>query len=174
MIDFEIERSDLIEGLILIHQNSFEDTRGEVWSTFSGNDLSEDLPDGLLFNHDKFAINKLNILRGIHGDSKSWKLVTCLQGKIFQVCVDLRPDSKTFRKHQTFYFEPSEKKFSVLMPPNFGNAFLSLTDDSIYHYKLAYEGAYFDAEDQFTYKWNDPDINIEWPIDNPTLSVRDK
>ena len=55
----------------------------------------------------------------------------------------------------------------------FGNAFLVLTNDCVYSYKLAYNGKYRDAEDQFTLKWNNPEININWPISDPILSKRD-
>ena len=54
-----------------------------------------------------------------------------------------------------------------------GNAYYVISDNAVYHYKLAYEGDYIDANEQFTYAWNDASINIDWPIDNPILSDRD-
>ena len=68
-----------------------------------------------------FLIQK-NVLRGIHGDDKTWKLVSCIHGKIFQVIVDLRKDSKTFKKWKSYEISSKNKK-SILIPPNFGNAF---------------------------------------------------
>jgi dTDP-4-dehydrorhamnose 3,5-epimerase len=56
----------------------------------------------------------------------------------------------------------------------FGNGFLVLSDQSVFHYKWSYPGEYPDVKDQFTLKWNDPTINIEWPINNPLLQKRDK
>ncbi len=61
-----------------------------------------------------------------------------------------------------------------MLPPGFGNGFCVMSDQAIFHYKWAYPGKYPDVEDQFTLKWNDPNLNIEWPIDNPILQGRDK
>jgi dTDP-4-dehydrorhamnose 3,5-epimerase len=63
---------------------------------------------------------------------------------------------------------------SVLLPPGFGNGFLVMSDFSIFHYKWAYSGKYPDVEDQFSLNWQDSNLGIEWPIDNPILSKRDK
>ena len=63
---------------------------------------------------------------------------------------------------------------SVLLPPGIGNAFYVRSEAAVYHYKLAYLGDYFDAADQFSVKWNDPEIAIEWPTNHPILSDRDK
>ena len=62
----------------------------------------------------------------------------------------------------------------VLLPPGVGNGFLVLSDHSVFHYKWSYEGEYADVDEQFTIKWNDPMVGIEWPINNPILSRRDK
>jgi dTDP-4-dehydrorhamnose 3,5-epimerase len=62
----------------------------------------------------------------------------------------------------------------ILMPPGFGNAFLVTSDYAVYNYKLAYDDVYNDHDKQFTYKWNDKKININWPIKDPILSNRDK
>ena len=62
----------------------------------------------------------------------------------------------------------------VLIPPGFANGFCVLSEHAIFSYVLSYEGEYVDAKDQFTLKWNDPDIGVQWPIENPILSDRDK
>ena len=62
----------------------------------------------------------------------------------------------------------------VLIPPGVGNGFLVLSDHSVFHYKWSYEGEYADVDEQFTIKWNDERLNIDWPIDNPILQTRDK
>lgn len=67
-----------------------------------------------------------------------------------------------------------KNKKLLLIPPNMGNAFLVLSSKAIYHYKLAYKGSYYDANQQFTLKWNDERIGIKWFIKNPILSNRDK
>ena len=83
-----------------------------------------------------------------------------------------RKESKTYLKHFSLILDGSSPK-SVLIPPGFGNAFQVLSDNAVYNYKLAYSGDYIDADEQFTLKWNDERILIDWPIKNPILSSRD-
>ena len=129
--------------------------------------------NNLSFRHDKFSYSKKNVLRGIHGDHKTWKLVTCVYGEIFQVVVDCRKNSDTYLKWEKFIIKECEPTL-ILIPPNMGNAFYVSSDSAVYHYKLAYEGSYVDADEQFSLKWNDPKINIHWPTTTPILSERDK
>ena len=112
------------------------------------------------------------MLRGIHGDEKSWKLVTSVYGAIEQVVVDCRKNSITYLQWEKFIINKNEQKL-ILIPPNMGNAYCVTSDNAVYHYKLAYDGDYLDADSQFTLPWNDPKISIVWPTDNPILSDRD-
>jgi len=144
------------------------DFRGAIWTTWE----KKNWPD-IDFIHDKFSISKKDVLRGLHGDRKTWKLVTCVYGKIFQVVVDARPFSKTYLEWDSWYLDADNRK-QILIPPNFANGFLCLSDECVYHYKLAYDGEYNDVDHQFTIKWNDPRLKIPWPINNPILYGRDK
>ncbi|WP_038815382.1 dTDP-4-dehydrorhamnose 3,5-epimerase family protein, partial [Campylobacter jejuni] len=147
--------------------------RGDIWAAFSEEHLKHLLPINLKFVLDKFTLSRPNVLRGIHGDHKSWKLVTCVYGEVHQVVVDCRKDSPTYLKWERFIIGPSNQQL-VLIPPYFGNAqYVSSQCDALYYYKWAYEGKYVDAEDQFTYAWNDERIGIDWPTKNPILSERD-
>ena len=92
---------------------------------------------------------------------------------MYFVVVNNDPKSKQYLQHQTFILS-SKKRESVLLPPLYANGFLVLSEEVIFHYKWAYEGNYPDVEDQFTLKWNDPNLGIEWSIDNPILQGRDK
>lgn len=170
--DFVISDFSVLNEVKLIEHDVFKDYRGDLYTTFLKKEIEILLPDDIQFVHDKFAFSKKNVLRGIHGDFFSWKLVTCVYGKIFQVVVDNRPSSKTFLKHETIYLDSNKPK-SVLIPPGFGNAFFVLSNNALYNYKLAYNGLYRDADEQFTLNWNNPEININWPISNPILSKRD-
>lgn len=170
---FEIEKSKVIEGVYIFTPSYGKDERGIIYTSFYEDVFENYLPKGLMFKHDKFSSSKNNVLRGIHGDTKSWKLVTCVYGEIYQVVVDCRKDSLSYKKWEAFTIN-SEKPRLILLPPNMGNSFYVNSDMAIYHYKLAYEGEYLDAEDQFSLKWNDPTIGIKWPVDNPLLSSRDK
>ena len=169
----EISESSVIPEVLEIRPSQFIDHRGSLWTSFEKK-IFEKFPSlcDLQFVHDKFARNNLHVLRGIHGDWKSWKLVTCLHGHIFQVVVDNRPDSKTYLRYVSYTLN-SELPLSLLIPPGFGNAFVSLSENSLYHYKLAYLGDYSDADQQFTVKWDDPKLNIVWPVLKPVLSERD-
>ena len=170
--DIEISKSDKLD-LTIMKPSIISDNRGTIWSSFFSDKIDSHLPDNLNFKHDKFSESSNNVLRGIHGDFKSWKLVTCVYGEIYQVVVDLRKDSNTFKQYESFVLN-SHSPRSVLIPPGMGNAFYVLSKKAVYHYKLAYEGEYIDADEQFSFTWNDESINIEWPSNNPILSGRDK
>ena len=149
--------------------NVHHDFRGELWTIWKQDEFYPKLD----FIHDKISTSRKNVLRGLHGDSKSWKLVECLYGELYFVIVDNRPNSKNYKKWSSLILSDKTRR-SVLLPPGFGNGFLVLSDYSIFHYKWAYEGEYADVGQQFTLKWNDERIGIDWPIDNPILQKRDK
>ena len=170
--DFKIHKSKILEEVTFITPDIFNDSRGSLYTTFLKDKFENLLPQNISFLHDKFAVSKKNVLRGIHGDFFSWKLITCVSGRIFQVIVDNRKDSKNYLKYDSVIID-SSSPYSVLIPPGFGNAFQVLSKEAVYHYKLAYLGGYRDADEQFTLKWNDNRINIIWPNNNPILSERD-
>lgn len=171
-IDFKIEESNVIQGLWIIEPSIAEDLRGNIWTSFMKEEIEKLIPNNLIFRHDKFSSSKNNVLRGIHGDTKSWKLVTCVYGEIQQVVVDMRKDSPTYLKWQDFIINSANQRL-ILMQPNMGNAYYVNSSNAVYHYKLAYEGDYIDADEQFSVKWNDKGIGIKWLSDSPILSGRD-
>ena len=147
----------------------FTDFRGDLWTTWK----KDEFPFDLDFNHDKVSTSRKDVLRGIHGDFKSWKLITCLYGQIYFILVDNRNDSKTYLQWSSMILDDRNRKL-VLVPPGFGNGFLVLSNNSVFSYKWAYEGKYADVDEQFTIKWNDKRLNIDWPIVNPILQKRDR
>lgn len=171
-IEFDITKSTIIPGVKIITPSTHEESRGSIWTSYSSSRLDTLLPDQLHFNHDKFSTSKNNVLRGIHGDHKTWKFVSCVTGSIFQVVVDMRENSETFLHWEAFNLGDNNRQM-ILIPPGLGNAFYVKSDNATYHYKLAYDGDYADANDQFTVSWNDPRINIPWPTKDPILSERD-
>ena len=171
-IDFVIKESKVIDGLKIITPSVSNDSRGNIWTSFLKDEIDPLLPKGLSFKHDKFSFSKHNVLRGIHGDHKSWKLVTCVYGEVHQVVADLRRDSSSYQLWEKFIIN-KENQVLILIPPGLGNAYYVSSDQAVYHYKLAYSGEYIDAEDQFTYKWNDENLGIDWPVKAPFLSPRD-
>jgi len=170
--DFVIEDSPVLEGVKIITPDVFEESRGNIWTSFLDDQTGALLPKGLRFKHDKFSLSYHNVLRGLHGDHKSWKLVTCVYGEVHQVVADMREDSPTYLKFQRIVINRQNQKL-ILIPPGMGNAYYVSSPEAVYHYKLAYEGDYIDADQQFTVAWNDPRLNIDWPTDDPILSARD-
>lgn len=172
-IDFTITDSDVLGGVKIVTPSVFEEARGNIWTSFRSGELDALLPDGMTFCHDKFSQSLPNVLRGIHGDHKSWKLVTCVWGEVHQVVADMREGSATYLKSERFVINRANQRL-ILIPPGMGNAYyVSGRYGAVYHYKLAYAGTYIDAADQFTVAWNDPRLNIDWPVSDPILSNRD-
>jgi len=169
---FELLESAQVSGVYAIIPSIATDGRGDIWTSFLKDDIEALLPDGLAFKHDKFSQSHHNVLRGIHSDSKSWKLVTCVFGEIIQVVVDLRKDSSTYLKWQSYKINRAQQKI-MLIPPGCGNAYYVSSELAVYHYKLAYDGGYIDAAEQFSVRWDDPSIAIDWPVTEPNLSARD-
>ncbi len=170
--DFNIVDSEVLSGVKIIEPSISTDLRGNIWTSFLKDELDALLPKGLSFKHDKFSESKYNVLRGIHGDHKSWKLVTSVYGEIYQVVVDCRKNSPTYMKYEKFTINSENQKL-VLIPPGMGNSYYANSVNVVYHYKLAYEGDYIDADEQFTMSWDDPLIGIDWGGINPILSNRD-
>ena len=172
--DFKVTSSKIFgDEVLIIKPDIFSDHRGFLFTDYLESFFLKELKFSEKFNHSKFAYNNKGVLRGIHGDFDSYKLVNCVYGKIFQVVVDCRQESINYLKFQEFELDHEDPKL-ILIPPGFGNAFQVISDYSIYNYKLAYPKEYNDYDQQFTFKWNDKRIGINWPIKNPVLSNRDK
>jgi dTDP-4-dehydrorhamnose 3,5-epimerase len=123
----------------------------------------------LKFVEDDISVNSKHVLRGIHGDSHTWKLISCLHGKFYLVVVNWDPDSPQYRQWDSFVLS-EENRLQILVPAKFGNGHLVLSEKSIFHYK---QSAYYTGASQFTILWNEPELNIWWPIKEPILSRRD-
>ncbi len=159
---------DLLDKVLIMTDDSFQDNRGQLFTIW------KDSTFDLNFNHDKAAISAKNVLRGLHTD-KSWKLITCLYGRIQLVIVNFDPESNQYLDHMSLTLDyKNPEKISVLVPPGFLNGHLILSEEAVFHYKWSYIGPYPDVKDQISVKWNDPKIGINWHIDNPILSKRDE
>ena len=135
--------------------------------------LEKGIAKTVKFKHDKFSFSKKNVLRGLHGDTKTWKLISCPYGKFLLIVVNCKKDSKNYLKWKSWILS-RENGIQILIPPNYANGHLCLTKECLFHYKLAYKGRYFDVKNQFSLRWNDPKLNIKWPVKRPILSKRDK
>ncbi|GAB4031191.1 MAG: dTDP-4-dehydrorhamnose 3,5-epimerase [Elusimicrobiota bacterium] len=167
---FKFEKTD-IEGLILVKPNVFKDSRGFFAEEYKKSDF---LKAGINcdFVQDNHSKSSKGVLRGLHFQKSPFsqaKLVRCLKGLIWDVAVDLRSGSKTFGKWLAF--ELSEENFnSLFIPEGFAHGFLTLSDEAELLYKCSREYApSFDSG----VRYDDPHLNISWPVKNPSLSEKD-
>jgi dTDP-4-dehydrorhamnose 3,5-epimerase len=163
-----------IDGLLLIEPDYFYDNRGYYSETFSLRSLKENgfIPPSFVQEGESLTLKK-GTLRGIHFQKYPYaqaKLVRCTHGKILDVAVDLRKNSKTFGKFIMIELSEENKK-QLFIPQGFGHAFMSLEDNSILQYKV--DNFYF-KEYEGSVRYNDPQINIPWPIKDPLTSDKDK
>ncbi len=171
--DAKVINSKVFKEVKIFEPSVGRDSRGTIFTTYDHKIYDKYIPENLSFVHDKFSESKQNVLRGLHGDAKSWKLVSCIHGEIFQVIVDMRPDSPTYLQWESWIVN-DVNKHQILIPQGFLNGYYVMSEKVVYHYKYAYAGEYLDVKDQMVVKWDDERINIKWPCQNPILSGRDK
>jgi len=164
----KVEKSALDGVLLITPPTLFEDWRGEYVETYNEQLYREHGID-VRFLQDDISVSDRHVLRGLHGDATTWKLISCLHGKFYLVVVNNDPDSSQYRKWTSFVLSDTNRK-QVLIPPKFGNGHLVLSDKAIFHYK---QNTYYDRAGQFTLLWNDPDLGLWWPVSNPLVSRRD-
>jgi len=165
----EVSKTKL-DGVLLIKPPTIsEDFRGTYVETYNEK-LYTEAGINVKFVQDDIAVSSRHVLRGIHGDAKTWKLVSCLYGKFYLVVVNWDKTSPQFGKWESFLLSDADR-LQVLIPPKFGNGHLVLSELAIFHYK---QSTYYDRAGQFTLLWNDPKLNIRWPAKNPILSRRDE
>ena len=158
-----------LDGVLLIEPPSiFHDFRGTYVETYNEK-LYREAGIDIKFIQDDISVSSKNVLRGIHGDDVTWKLVSCYYGKFYMVVVNWDDASPQFGEWESFTLS-DQNRMQVLIPPKHGNGHLVLSDMTLFHYK---QSTYYDRARQFTILWNDPKLNIHWPIDNPILSKRD-
>ena len=176
--DFHFYNGSILPQVKIIQPSIYHEYRGMITTTYHSDYYDRLLPandrnEGLKFNHDRYSKSKQNVLRGLHYDDKTWKLISCPHGKLYLVVLDLREKQPNYGKWESFILGP-ETGTQVLIPPMFANGHYVMEDNSIFQYKLAYQGEYYDDDKQGTVFWNDKKYNIDWPTDNPILSKRDK
>ena len=154
------------KDLLIYKKDTFKDNRGYFRELFLNTDIKRKFP------FDVMSYSKKNVLRGLHLQLKKpqGKLVTVLRGKIFDVALDCRKNSKTFGKYFSIILSENEN-ISLYIPEGFAHGFCSLSDNTIMYYKCT---NYRDQRSETGIIWNDSEINIKWPIKNPILSAKDK
>ncbi|AGC50677.1 dTDP-4-dehydrorhamnose 3,5-epimerase [Lawsonia intracellularis] len=166
----EVEKTSL-EGVLLIKPKVWEDSRGyflETWNKQRYIEIGLQLP----FVQDNHSSSTLHTLRGLHFQQQypQGKLVSVSLGEVFDVAVDLRINSPTFGSW--FGVILSEKNhYQMWIPPGLAHGFCVLSERAHFHYKCT---EYYYPQDESCICWNDPDIGIDWPVQHPNLSHKDK
>ena len=159
----------IIEPIIL------EDERGYFYEKFNEKKFEELTGLNGHFVQDNISKSYYGVLRGVHlqkGEHAQAKLVSCLEGKVFDVAVDLRQDSPTFGKWFGIELTP-ENKLQLYVPRGFGHGFSVLSETAVFAYKC---DNFYHKESEGSVIWNDPDLNIDWklPVEDVILSEKDK
>jgi dTDP-4-dehydrorhamnose 3,5-epimerase len=162
-----IVRDTKLTGVKLVVTDRFEDYRGELGGVYDELLYAE---AGLTarFVYDMVSFSYKNVLRGMHGDTETTKLVQCLHGTVYSVVVNCDETSADFGKWDSFILS-DKNHHQLYIPPKYGNGYFVLTDTSVYTYKMSKSHSDY----QFTYRWNDPRFGIRWPSDKPVISLRD-
>lgn len=167
-------KSSKIPDLIIIEPQVFGDNRGNFFESYSQKIFLEaGIKANFVQDNQSFSA-QIGTLRGLHlqsGGSSQAKLVRVVQGKIFDVAVDLRPDSPTFGQWEGFQLSADNNRM-LFIPRNFAHGFMTLSPDVIFTYKC---DNYYDKPSEAGIIWNDPTLNITWPLDvEPVISDKDK
>lgn len=159
-----------LEGVLVVKPPTiFEDFRGTYVEIYN-EALYTKAGINVKFVQDDISVSSKHVLRGIHGDHETWKLISCLFGKFYLVVVNCDEASPQFRQWESFLLS-DQNRLQVLIPPRFGNGHLVLSQQAIFHYR---QSTYYNRGAQFTILWNDPQLNIWWPVKNPIVSRRDE
>ena len=155
-----------ISGLKIIKTKMFFDKRGFFKEIFKNNLIKKD------FKFDVMSLSRKDVIRGLHIQTKrpQAKVITVVYGKIMDVAVDLRKNSKTFGKYYSLIIS-DKSEYSFYVPEGFAHGFLCLSDKCIVHYKCS---EYRHKESETTLHWRDQTVRIKWPIKKPILSKKDK
>ena len=159
------------QGLMLIEQEKFYDDRGYFMESYN---FSKFDSQGLKYRflQDNNVRSRKNVLRGLHFQKlfPQTKLINCLKGKIFDVCVDMRKSSSTYG--DWFGQELSDvNNYQLLIPAGFAHGYYVISDYADISYKCT---EVYHPDDEFGILWNDPSLNIKWPCEQPILSDKDK
>ncbi|MDA9809972.1 dTDP-4-dehydrorhamnose 3,5-epimerase [Flavobacteriales bacterium] len=160
-----------IEGVYLIKPKIFKDERGYFFESFNQKKINK--KTNVSFVQDNQSLSSKHILRGLHFQKPPFaqdKLVSVIKGSVLDVVVDIRVNSKTYGKYIIEELN-EENHHQLFIPTGMAHGFLSLEEHTIFSYKCS---NFYNRESEGALKWNDPDLNIKWPISNPILSEKDE
>jgi dTDP-4-dehydrorhamnose 3,5-epimerase len=167
--DTTLVQDTTLEGVKLITPpTSSEDFRGTYVELYNRH-LYREHGVNVEFIQDDISTSSRHVLRGVHGDRTTWKLVSCLVGRFYLLVVNNIPGHPQYRKWQAFTLSDANR-LQVLIPPQFGNGHVVLSEFAVFHYK---QSSYYDRSSQFTLLWDDPALGFWWPVSSPIVSRRD-
>jgi dTDP-4-dehydrorhamnose 3,5-epimerase len=158
-----------IEGVVLIEPTVHGDERGFLVETFRDSEM-HNLGIEVDFVQDNQSRSGARVLRGIHMQRGQAKLVRCPRGRIFDVAVDLRPDSPTYKRWEGYELDDVDHR-QLFIPAGFGHGFCVLSEVADVLYRLS---SYYDPDLERGIAWDEPEIKVHWPISDPILSERDR
>lgn len=162
-----------IPDVVLVVPEAIPDMRGTFSRTFCEEEMSK---NGLIdtYPQSNVSYNKhRGTLRGMHYQEPPFaeaKLITCIKGAVYDVAVDLRHDSDTFRTWTGYYLSDKDNMAALYIPPGFAHGYLTLTDDAMVFYRVSVP---YTPKAEKGVMWNDDTFNIEWPIEPIIISDRD-
>lgn len=160
-----------LPGVIIIEPRTFADDRGFFMETFKKSEFARaGIPDDFVQeNHSRSIYGTLRGLHGQRAPKAQGKLVRAIHGEVFDVAVDIRRESPTFRQWVSVILSRDNRR-SVYIPPGYAHGFCVLSEDAEVIYKTTEEYA---PDLEWGVRWNDPDLAIPWPLKTPILSPRD-
>lgn len=169
-MDNKYIKTTSISGLLILERPIFHDERGFFRELFHKNELEKIFGiqfEGIQVNH---SHSLPGVLRGIHAEAWN-KIIYPVSGEVFIAIVDIRPDSVTFGKVETFSVN-DENRIGLFIPNGLANSLCVVGEGPADYIYLV--DAYWDGSDTRAVAWDDPDLNIKWPVENPIISRRDK
>jgi dTDP-4-dehydrorhamnose 3,5-epimerase len=164
-------RKFAIDGLVEIQPRIFNDSRGYFFESYQYELFKNNgIPEVFVQDNQSFSVK--GVVRGLHLQKDPFaqgKLVRVIQGKVLDIAVDLRPGSPTFGQHQSVLLD-AEKNNIFYVPPGFAHGFSAL-EDAVFSYKCT---NYYHKESEIGIRWNDPELGIDWGIENPIVSDKDQ
>ena len=162
-----------IDGVLILEPKIFEDSRGYFFESYNQKKFNLAHNQDYCFVQDNQSISSRGTLRGIHFQIEPMaqaKLIQVLEGEIYDVAVDLRKDSKTYCQWVSVKLS-SFNHHQLFIPEGFGHAFLTISDTAKIMYKVS---KHYSKEHEKVIRYDDPKLNIEWPLDDIKLSIKDK
>ncbi len=160
-----------LPGVRVIEPDVYADDRGAFMETWNARDYGKHGLD-MTFVQDNLSRSRRHVLRGLHFQNPrpQGKLISVLRGEVYDVVVDIRADSETFGEWEGMTLS-DENARQLYVPEGFAHGFVVTSDEALFHYKCT---DFYHPEAEGVIRWNDPGLNVEWPVDEPILSDRDR